>query len=160
MERPTTQALAASGIGRLSLRLDMGSNWPMTFMAGLYGVKLESGRDRERREEDARNQASIEDIEHSKAVVAAWNDRAKAKLRPSFFPTIRTALLAGTPVIDVLCTGCRTIGSVDLRRFDYHDAAPISALIPKLSCRRCCPNPPFAILIGLRAGPPRWGDIG
>jgi hypothetical protein len=61
--------------------------------------------------------------------------------------------------IMVLCPGCQTVGTVDLRTLDYDQDAPISALIPKLSCRRCCPDPPFACIVGLRRGAARWdGD--
>jgi len=61
-------------------------------------------------------------------------------------------------MLDVLCPGCRTIGRIDLRNIDVHPDAPISALIRKLSCRRCSPNPPFAVLGELMPGPPHWRD--
>jgi hypothetical protein len=44
-------------------------------------------------------------------------------------------------------------GTVDLRDVDMHPNAPISALVPGLSCRRCCPNPPFAVLGELKPAP-------
>jgi hypothetical protein len=97
---------------------------------------------------------------HARLVVAIWNKRARRNLPPSFFPAIGTALVAKAPILEVYCPGCRTIGEVDLREQDYPPAAPISALIPKLSCRRCCPNPPFATLVALKPhntlGQRRW----
>jgi hypothetical protein len=52
----------------------------------------------------------------------------------------------------VLCPACQTIGDIDLRKLGRHPGATIASLIPSLSCRMCCPNPPFAKLIGLRKG--------
>jgi hypothetical protein len=71
---------------------------------------------------------------------------SRAPAGGAVFPTVDTALAARTPVFEVTCPGCQTIGSVDFRDYDIHGDAPISALIPRLSCQRCCPNPPFAVL--------------
>ncbi|MPZ41484.1 MAG: hypothetical protein GEU95_26245 [Rhizobiales bacterium] len=81
-----------------------------------------------------------------------WNKRAQAGRPVSFFPTVGTAIAAKMPMLDVLCPACQTIGVVDLRTLDVHSGMTISGLIPRLSCRRCCPNPPFAKLVGLRPG--------
>lgn len=86
-------------------------------------------------------------------IVALWNARAARGRPPAFFPTIGTALVAGRPLLRFLCPACRQVGAVDLRRFDQHPDASISSLIPKLSCSRCCPNPPFARLLELSATP-------
>lgn len=100
------------------------------------------------------------ELRHANLIVAIWNKRAQRKLPPSYFPAIGTALAAKRPILEVYCPGCRTIGEVDLREQDFPPAAPVSALIPKLSCRRCCPNPPFAVLVGLKEhkslGQRRW----
>jgi hypothetical protein len=45
--------------------------------------------------------------------------------------------------------GSRPTSSVDLRRIDMHREAVLTALIPKLSCRGCRPNAPFADLLKL-----------
>lgn len=95
---------------------------------------------------------------HAKRIVELWSKRANAGRPVSFFPTVKTVLLAGTAVVEVLCPACQTIGTVDIRTLDVHSEMAISGLIPRLSCRRCCPNPPFAKLVGLRAGPPTWRD--
>jgi hypothetical protein len=84
-------------------------------------------------------------------LVAVWNSRAARKARPSFYPTIETALLAGAPWLAYQCPSCQLIGDVDLRTLDRHPMMAISGLIPSLSCRWCCSNPPFAKLIGLTA---------
>ena len=82
-------------------------------------------------------------------LVAIWNSRAARRARPSFYPTIETALLAGAPWLAYQCPSCQLIGDVDLRTLDRHPLMAISGLIPSLSCRWCCSNPPFAKLIGL-----------
>jgi hypothetical protein len=92
---------------------------------------------------------------HARRVVELWNKRAQRGLKPSFYPTIETALRAKMPILDVLCPACQTIGSVDIRTLDYRPGIAISSLIPRLSCRMCCPHPPFAKLIGLRPAPGR-----
>jgi hypothetical protein len=84
-------------------------------------------------------------------VVAVWNSRAARKARPSFYPTIETVVLAGTPWLAYQCPACQLIGDVDLTVLDRHPAMPISGLIPSLSCRWCCSNPPFARLMELTA---------
>jgi hypothetical protein len=45
----------------------------------------------------------------------------------SFYPTIKTALMAGTAVLEVLCPACQTVGGVDLRKLDMPDGASISS---------------------------------
>jgi hypothetical protein len=90
------------------------------------------------------------ELRHARRIVELWNRRAQAGRKPSFYPTIRTALAAQMPILDVLCPACRTVGSVDIRTLERHPGMAISGLIPSLSCRFCCGNPPFAKLIGLR----------
>jgi hypothetical protein len=87
-------------------------------------------------------------------VVAIRNSRAGRNAKPLFYPTIGAAIAAERPWLSVLCPACRRVGNVDLRRLDRHPGAPISSLIPALSCWSCCPNPPFAQLLGLSAD--RW----
>jgi hypothetical protein len=105
-----------------------------------------------------RQERPVREARHAKRIVALWNKRALADRPASFYPTVKTALLAGTAVLEVLCPACQTIGTVDLRTLDLHPGMAISGLIPRLSCRMCCPNPPFAKLVGLRPGPPTWRD--
>jgi hypothetical protein len=47
--------------------------------------------------------------------VELWNKRAQAGRPVSFYPTVKTALLAGTAVLEVLMPGVPTIGGVYLR---------------------------------------------
>jgi hypothetical protein len=91
------------------------------------------------------------DIVQAQRLVAIWNSRAKRKARPSFYPTLETAIIAGTPWLSFVCPACQVVGEVDLRTLDRHPAMSIGGLIPKLSCQRCCPNPPFAKLLALHS---------
>jgi hypothetical protein len=103
-----------------------------------------------------RERQTRRELRHAQRIVELWNKRAQFGRRPSFFPTIRTVLTADMPILDVLCPACQTVGSVDIRALDRHPDMAISGLIPSLSCRFCCDNPPFAMLIGLRKAERRW----
>lgn len=87
----------------------------------------------------------------SQRVVEAWNARARRGKPAMFFPTFETALAADCSRLTFCCPACKQIGTVDLwaHANAHHPRAPISVLIPKLSCERCCPNPPLAVLIEL-----------
>ena len=104
-----------------------------------------------RAEEERRQRELGRDAVQAQKLVAVWNSRATPKARPSFYPTIETALLTGAPWLAYQCPSCQLIGDVDLRTLDRHPMMAISGLIPSLSCRWCCSNPPFAKLIGLTA---------
>lgn len=82
-------------------------------------------------------------------VIDIWNARAE----PLYWPTFKTALRAGCRWLTFICPGCQQVGEVDLVQFDFHPHAPITALILKLSCTRCCPNPPHARLLRLARHP-------
>lgn len=87
----------------------------------------------------------------ARRVIAVWNERAWRGQPAEFFPTFETALAARCWRVTYCCPACRTLRSVDLRDYaeKHHPRAPISALIPMLSCDRCCPNPPLAVLVEL-----------
>jgi hypothetical protein len=53
------------------------------------------------------------------AVVERWN----AERSPLWSPTIRCAITAGTPWLDVYCRGCRTSRAIDIRTLDRHPLA-------------------------------------
>jgi hypothetical protein len=60
-------------------------------------------------------------------------------------------MAAGTSRLTYLCPACQRLDHVDLGALTdaHHPRAPISVVIPKLSCQWCCPNPPLALLIEL-----------
>jgi len=124
-------------------------------MAHTISERMRRQRERELAPEVVRERERItkEEAQHVIDLIAAWNERAKLGRPTSFYPTVASALAAKMPVLECFCPGCQTVGSVDLRKIDIHPKACVSALIPRLSCKRCCPNPPFAVLVGLRRAP-------
>jgi hypothetical protein len=84
--------------------------------------------------------------------VTKWNglmERGAARHRPNWSPMIGVAIAAEFYFLDVLCPGCRQVKQVDLRTLNRHERTTLHGLIPKLSCRSCQPNPPFAKLVRL-----------
>jgi hypothetical protein len=84
----------------------------------------------------------------AQSIVSAWNARARRGEPAEFFPTFETVLAAGCWRLSYCCPACRQMATVDVRDFaeKHHPQAPVSMLIPKLSCKQCCPNPPLATL--------------
>jgi hypothetical protein len=87
----------------------------------------------------------------ARRVVAAWNARIARSKAAEFFPTIRTAIISGHHCLNYCCPGCQQIGLIDVRQVadKHHQRAPISVLIPSLTCKRCRPTPPLATLLNL-----------
>jgi hypothetical protein len=52
-------------------------------------------------------------------------------------PTIRAALVAGTPWLDVFCPGCGPSRAIDLRTVDRHPLASVGTLVLGLRCSWC-----------------------
>lgn len=87
----------------------------------------------------------------ARRIIAAWNATARREQPAEFFPTVATALKAGCWRLSYACPACQQMATVDVRDHAdaHHPRAAISMLIPKLSCARCCPNPPLAVLMEL-----------
>jgi hypothetical protein len=98
----------------------------------------------------ADDKASRTDAE---AVVDRWNEQLAAG-RDVLSPTIRAAMLAGTPWLDVHCPGCNTSRAIDLRTVDRHPLASVGTLVLGLRCSWCPGLAPMPKLIGLLALPP------
>jgi len=115
--------------------------------------------ERRRREADAA--ARADEAAASKAyalrIVALFNARASRGRRPAFFPTIKCALVADTPIVRSLCPACGTITETDLRKLDHHPLATIASIIPRVSCTRCRPNAPFARILELKSSAAEYG---
>ncbi len=56
-------------------------------------------------------------------VIDRWNRRMATGRGMLWSPTIRAALIAETPWLDVFCPGCRTSRAIDLRAIDRHPLA-------------------------------------
>jgi hypothetical protein len=72
------------------------------------------------------DRAAREEVE---AVIDRWNRRLSTGRDMLWSPTIRAALLAGTPWLDVFCPGCGTSRVIDLRTLDRHPLASVGTLV-------------------------------
>jgi hypothetical protein len=90
----------------------------------------------------------------AKTVIQRWNDQLALGRDMLWSPTIRAALLAGTPWLDVFCPGCGTSKAIDLRTIDRHPLASVGTLVLGLRCSWCPGSAPMPKLIGLFALPP------
>src|ERR1700742_3914291 len=92
--------------------------------------------------------------EEAEAVVDRWNRQRGIGRDMLWSPTIRAALLAGTPWLDVFCPGCGTSRAIDLRPLDRHPLASVATLVLGLRCSWCPDSAPMPRLLGLYALPP------
>jgi hypothetical protein len=90
----------------------------------------------------------------AKAVVERWNEQLVASRDMLWSPTIRAALIAGTPWLDVFCPGCGTSRAIDLRKVDRHLLASVATLVLGLRCSWCPESAPMPRIFGLHALPP------
>jgi hypothetical protein len=56
----------------------------------------------------------------AKGVVERWNEQLTASRDMLWSPTIRAALIAGVPWLDVFCPGCGTSRAIGLQKVDRH----------------------------------------
>jgi hypothetical protein len=96
------------------------------------GLDIKAGANRNAADEAARAEA--------RAVVDRWNEQPAGR-DMLWSPTIRGAMLAGIPWLDVFCPGCGTSRALDLRTLDRHplasigryfDARPAMLMVPGL----------------------------
>ncbi len=91
---------------------------------------------------------------------SALSSGGMRKGRPLWSATIRCAITAGTPWLDIYCPGCRTSRAIDIRTLDRHPLASVGSLVIGLRCSWCreAGNAPVPVLTGLHATPPaaRW----
>jgi hypothetical protein len=90
----------------------------------------------------------------AKGVVERWNEQLAASRDMLWSPTIRAALIAGTPWLDVCCAGCGTSRAIDLRKVDRHPLASVTTLVLGLRCSWCPELAPMPRTLGLHALPP------
>ncbi len=96
----------------------------------------------------------------AKRVVDRWNERLAADREMLWSPTIRAALIAGTPWLDVYCPGCGTSRALDLRKVDRHPLASVGTLVLGLRCSWCPGSAPMPKILGLHALPPAASAAG
>jgi hypothetical protein len=90
----------------------------------------------------------------AEAVIQRWNDQLAFRWDMLWSPTIRAAVLAGTPWLDVFCPGCGTSKAIDLRTLDRHLLASVGTLALGWRCSWCPVSAPMPKLVGLFALPP------
>jgi hypothetical protein len=79
----------------------------------------------------------------AKGVVERWNEQLAGSRDMLWSPTIRAALIAGTPWLDVFCPGCGTSRAIDLRKVDRHPLASVATLVLGLRCSWCPESAPM-----------------
>jgi hypothetical protein len=89
----------------------------------------------------------------AKAVIERWNKQLVASRDMLWSPTIRAALIAGTPWLDVFCPGCGTSRAIDLRKVG-RPLASVATLVLGLRCSWCPESAPMPRILGLHALPP------
>jgi len=110
------------------------------------GLDMKAGFQRDAADRAARAEANT--------VIQRWNDQLALGRDMLWSPTIRGALLAGTPWLDVFCPGCGTSKAIDLRTIDRHPLASVGPLVLGLRCSWCPGSAPMPKLIGLFTLPP------
>jgi hypothetical protein len=65
----------------------------------------------------------------AQGVIERWNAQLAASRDMLWSPTIRAALIAGTPWLDVFCPSCGTSRAIDLRKVDRHPLASVATLV-------------------------------
>jgi hypothetical protein len=115
------------------------------------GLDIKAGAKRDAADKAARAEAE--------AVIQRWNDQLALGRDMLWSPTIRAALLASMPWLDVFCPGCGTGKAIDLRTIDRHSLASVGTLVLGLRCSWCPGSAPMPKLLGLFTLPPaRWAD--
>jgi hypothetical protein len=87
-------------------------------------------------------------------IVAQWNIAVAARGGVLWSPTIRAAIMAGMPWLDVSCPGCRASRAIDIPTIDRHPLASVGSLVLGLRCSWCRGSAPMPVLTGLHASPP------
>src|SRR5260370_8132380 len=96
------------------------------------------------KEAASRRATDAQALEDAERLIAAWNERQAKRMPPLFSPTIGAAITACCWFLWVRCPACRTTNSIDLRTLAPHPDAPVTSLIPPLSCPPYRPTAPFA----------------
>jgi len=100
--------------------------------------------------------AAAEKAAHDEAVdfVERYNAALASGHGTPWSPTIRTAIMAGVPWLDVHCPGCGTSRAIDIRKIDRHPLATVGSLVLGLRCSMCPGSAPMPVIRGLHAFPP------
>jgi hypothetical protein len=98
--------------------------------------------------------------EDARRVIERWNAALAAGRGTLWSPTIRAAVIAGMPWLDVYCPGCKTSRAIDIRTIDRHPLASVGSLVLGLRCTWCGGCAPMPRIIGLHRLPPSIAEGG
>jgi hypothetical protein len=84
-----------------------------------------------------RVQFTFEDERDALALIAQFNERAKAKRVTLFWPTLDAALASKHHWLRVLCETCGGIASVDLRMKPRDPRVSVRVVLRDVKCPRC-----------------------
>jgi hypothetical protein len=115
------------------------------------GLDIKAGAPKLKADRAARLEAEL--------VIDRWNRRLASGRDMLWSPTVRAALIAGTPWLDVFCPGCGTSRAINLRIVDRHPLASVGTLVLGLRCSWCPGSAPMPKLLGLYALPPAAGAM-
>jgi hypothetical protein len=90
----------------------------------------------------------------ARRVIERWNRTLATGREIWWSPTIRAALVAGMPWVDVYCQSCGTIRALDIRTIDRHPLASVGSLVLGLRCSWRAGSAPMPKIVGLHALPP------
>jgi hypothetical protein len=105
--------------------------------------------------EEAAHEAAGAAQEAALRVVERWN----AERSSLGSPTIRCAITAGTPWVDVYCPACHTSRAIDIRTLDRHPLASVGSLVIGFRCSWCpgsAPMPVLTLVIAIRVESMSW----
>jgi hypothetical protein len=74
--------------------------------------------------------------QRARNVIERWNRELALSDLPLWSPSIRAAMIAGMPWLEILCPACATVGAVNLSLIDRHPEAGVASLVLGLTCSR------------------------
>ena len=92
--------------------------------------------------------------ERARWIVEQWNVELAGEALPLWSPSMRCAIVAGLPWLEIYCPGCGTTRAIDMRTVDRHQEASVASLVFGLRCSWCRGDAPMPRLLGLHALPP------
>jgi hypothetical protein len=88
-------------------------------------------------------------VAEARRVVERWNAELASGHDLWWSPTIRAAIVAGMPWLDVHCPGCKTTRAINVGTIDRHPLASVGSLVLGLKCSWCRGAGPMARVLGL-----------
>jgi hypothetical protein len=90
-------------------------------------------------------------VAEARRVVERWNQELASGRDVWWSPTLRAAIVADMPWLDVYCPGCKTSRTIDIRTIDRHPLASVGSLVLGLRCSWCPGPAAMPRIVGLLA---------